>query len=199
LANEEQMETTRPGEDDDAFALRLSWDDADDDARAREPSPPRHLEDRQNGSGSSPAPGDPADPIGPGVHDLVTRVELRQIGVALGELRREVADLRTGVAALLEDRTSTAGDHQSIDDVRADIAALHDDLNRRLPEDPTSAIPELRPVVDEIVALRADMVALKRRIAVRASAAGDATGDQADQIARLVAERLAGLPPKPAR
>ncbi len=219
------MKTTRTaGEDDDAFDLRLSWDRADGESvAAEEPSTDaqpgrRRREDDQNGSPplwspevQGPRAGAPAEPlVGSAVHDLVNRVELRHIGVALGDVRGELADLRTALADVppAQPALTLQPVLDEIGDVRGELADLRTALadvatQWRLAAAHTAEIPPpppavtLQPVLDELGALRGELIALKRRIAVRASADVGAAGEQADEIATLVAERLAVRPPDP--
>ncbi len=79
-----------------------------------------------------------------------------------------------------------------------DQQELHD-AGVRLVELLSEVAELLEPVRSELGALRADLVALKRRTPLRADQGAGRSAEEAEQIARLVAEHLAALPSKRSR
>lgn len=84
--------------------------------------------------------------------------------------------------------------HDALTELRAELADLRAALSS--PARPASGGSPAGDdaVLTELAALRADLVALKRRLAVRAAGTTERDAEQAELIARLVAERLA-VPP----
>jgi hypothetical protein len=81
---------------------------------------------------------------------------------------------------------------QALEALRSEVAELRATVTDRPARHNGVATPQ-DLVLEELAALRADIVALKRRLAVRAEAPPvERTQLDAEQLARLVAERLAG-------
>lgn len=183
MENEDPMESakaSRPG--DDEFDVRLGWGDDDEvsdpppgparAARARRDAP-LHMVERW-GHADDPDDDDGLDPVAGSdvLHEIRTSVDALRDEVSalrravhgsteLGDLAEQLAGLRADVTELL------ASD--PIDDLRFDIAALRAEIAgaSTKPGAPLP-IPVLDPILREIAAVRADLVALRRRTALRA-------------------------------
>jgi hypothetical protein len=217
VENEDPVESAKaspPG--DDEFDVRLGWGDDDEvsdpppgparAARARRDAPLHmverwghgaDLEDDDDYDDLDPvAGGDALDEIRTSVDALRNEVSALRRAVhgstELHDLAEQLAGLRADVTELL------AAD--PVDDLRFDIAALRAEIAGAPTEHGSPLpIPALDPILNEIAAVRTELVALRRRTALRAKGESDSTVDEADLIARLVAERLAEGAPKPNR
>lgn len=186
MANEEPKDATQ--EDwgsEDEFAVRLGWADA----RDRGPAPGSvHVVD-QWGTPWGDASSDDVDRPGTGPWEApspdVDQPEAQDLGVRLAELLVALADLL---------------ERQPLEELRTEIATLRSEvtaLSERPPAPMSAAI--LEPVLNELGALRAELVALKRRTALRAAPGAQRSAEEAEEIARLVAEHLAARPSKRSR
>lgn len=137
------------------------------------------------------------------------RRELQQIRTMLADLRNDVTGLRRAVRAsseiqelalsIAELRAEVAEllEAAPLDEVRADLAALRKEVGQL----PQTSLPlaVLEPILSELGGVRADLVAIKRRTALRAAQSTERTAEEAEQLAGLVAERLAALAPRRSR
>lgn len=88
--------------------------------------------------------------------------------------------------------------HEALTAVRAEVADLRAAVEDRSPSGRGESGVPADAVLEELASLRAEIVALKRRLAVRAAAGTtDRSAEDADLIARLVAERLVGWADRP--
>ncbi len=206
MANEDSMESRqdRPPVDDE-FSVRLGWGGASDDGVADRPlrvvDGPRRRAEPMRAAGVD-ANGDPATAI------RAELAELRRALTALAEDVRGSAELQEVATGLVELRADIADllDAEPLEQVRADIASLRDEV-AKMPRptrggNPRAAgrslpIPVLEPVLAELAALRTDVQALKRRTPLRADGLSERTAEEAELIARLVAQQLAARPPRP--
>lgn len=202
------MDGTEPAKSrEDEFAVRLGW------GAGGEEDP------RDARSQAVEEPGAPDVPLLPGVSPdgfIIERTtaggdrrELQQIRTMLADLRNDVTGLRRAVRAsseiqelalsIAELRAEVAEllEAAPLDEVRADLAALRKDVAQL----PQTSLPlaVLEPILSELGGVRADLVAIKRRTALRAAQSTERTAEEAEQLAGLVAERLAALAPRRSR
>jgi hypothetical protein len=204
MADEDPMDSMPPeGADDDEFRVRLGWgDEGDEDPPSASlhvvdewglpwvDTVPELLETSPEDGLDRPTDGGPVD-----LHQIRTSlVELRndvsalrravRASSELQELSLSIAELRAEVAELLEAKP--------LEEVRADIASLRSEVE--LQGNPSLPLSVLEPMLSEIGALRSDLVAMKRRVSLRATQPGERAVDDAELIARRVAEHLSAQP-----
>jgi hypothetical protein len=171
---------------------------------SRTPGPAHLAPDPTDGAGDATVAPLPADLVMQLVDEL--REDLRGLRVAvldwpdLAGLRTAVAELRTAVAELQSDFLEGSG----LTALQAQVAELRDlliegpvqELGAQLADVRTqlergARAPELRPVLEELGAIRADLVSLRRRIALRAQAdPARSFDDEVEAIAAAVLLRL---------
>jgi hypothetical protein len=178
------MATDRPGLSDDDIGVRLHWPGA---AEGRER--PIELDEEP---AQPDAAVDADEPASPGaVGDRLTDAVLARLGaleqevaVAIDELRGDVASLREVVLGWPE-----------LEQVGADLAGLRAEVSDLLESRKAFTngdSPGLASVRTEVEALREEMVSLRRRISLRATAAPvGLDDDQLERLARAISERLA--------
>jgi hypothetical protein len=130
------------------------------------------------------------------VDDVGDRVQLRQLRATIDELRGDVSGLRRAVLEWPE-----------LEQVSGDVAGLRSDMSALL-EASRNGVPApsgeglqlgaLAPLVEEVAALRGEVAALRRRIALRVDGAAPVGDDQLEHLADQVAERMAVRPAKAA-
>jgi hypothetical protein len=202
MADEDSMDSTQAKRaNDDEFAVRLGWGDAGGEDLRSGPAPEADERDR------------PSAPLLPGVSpdghiierttDGGDRRERHQIRTLLADLRNDVTALRRAVRgstelqeltlSIVELRAEVAEllEASPLDEIRSDIAALRHELEQ-IPQPERTSLPiaVLEPILSELGALRSDLVAIKRRTALRAAQTSERTTEEVEQIARLVAEKL---------
>jgi hypothetical protein len=207
MANEQPMDATQQGSQaDDEFAVRLGWADGNG---GEEPGGSLHVVDEWGGPWVDSVAADPEDDATAPPSEEPGASELRRIQTALLGLRSDVAALRRAAREstelqelglnLAELRAEVAEllELEPLAELRADIAALRSEVSELSQRSiaPLS-VSVLAPLVAEIGELRADLVALKHRTALRASPPPERSAEDADLIARRVAEHLAPLQSK---
>lgn len=214
MADEDPMDSTQPERtEEDEFAVRLGWgDEGDEDPQSTSlqlvdewglpwvDAVPELLERSPDEHALGHPKGD-------------DRVDLHQIRTSLVELRNDVSALRRAVRAsselqelslsIAELRAEVAEllETKPLEEVRADIASLRSEVEL-LPQKVNLSLPlsVLEPMLSEIGALRSELVAMKRRVSLRATPPAERAADDAELIARRVAEHLSAQPaPKRSR
>ena len=153
----------------DDFSLRLAWDEAD--GVRDEPGAPADLSPDRGSTSADPT----ARPGG------VEAPGLAGLGRVVAELRDEVVELRQ---ALLEQPDLA----EVLDGVRRDVAGLLDVTQAAGRATPSHST--LAPLVAEVTSMREELVALRRRVALRAGGERYLDDTQLAQLADLVALRL---------
>jgi hypothetical protein len=202
MADEDSMDSTQAKRaNDDEFAVRLGWGEAGGEDLRSSPATAADEQDRQSA------------PLLPGVSpdghiierttDAGDRREMHQIRTLLADLRNDVTALRRAVRgstelqeltlSIVELRAEVAEllEAAPLDEIRSDIAALRHELEQ-IPQPERTSLPisVLEPILSELGALRSDLVAIKRRTALRAAQSSERTTEEVEQIARLVVEKL---------
>ncbi len=129
------------------------------------------------------------------VDDVGDRVQLRQLRATIDELRGDVSGLRRAVLEWPE-----------LEQVSGDVAGLRSDMSTLLEASRGGVPPSgeglhlgaLAPLVEEVAALRGEVAALRRRIALRVDGVAPVGDEQLEQLADQVAERMAVRPAKAA-
>lgn len=186
---------------DDEFAVRLGWGEAGGEDLRDSPAP---ATDEQDRSSVPLLPGvSPDGHIIERTADAGDRREMHQIRTLLADLRNDVTALRRAVRgstelqeltlSIVELRAEVAEllEAAPLDEIRSDIAALRHELEQ-IPQPERTSLPisVLEPILSELGALRSDLVAIKRRTALRAAQSSERTTEEVEQIARLVVEKL---------
>jgi len=203
MADEDPTDGTPPEPtQDEEFAVRLGWGDTGDDDQE---GGSLHVVDEWGLPWVDAVPelmDAPPDDVLERPEDG-DRDDLHRIRTSLVDLRNDVTALRRAVRAaselqelalsIAELRAEVAEllDSKPLDEVRADITALRAEVEQ-LPERfaPSLPLTVLEPMLSEIGGLRSDLVAMKRRTALRATPTAERTTDEVELIARLVAEHL---------
>jgi hypothetical protein len=197
---------------DDDLSLRLHWpadpleDRADD--RAAEAAPrtrPAPAAAPDDVPAATPAGDDRGElalvrhelaDLRHAVDDLADRVQMRQLRASMEELRSEVISLRRVVLEWpdLEQLTTEVGALRS---QLVDLAAGPPSSTRATVDVTADAVA---PLAEELAALRAELVSLRRRIALRGQAADAGTDDaRLERIVETVVRRLSEGTATPAR
>ena len=190
------MATDRPGLSDDDIGVRLHWPGAAEGREpvaelVEEPAEPAPTLDRDD---------DPASTEGAG--DRLTNVVLARLGALEEEVAAAIDELRGDLASLRE----VVLGWPELEQVGADLAGLRTEVSDLLESRKAFTngdSPGLASVRTEVEALREEMVSLRRRISLRATATPAGLDDeQLERLARAISERLAppeGPQPRRAR
>jgi hypothetical protein len=195
---------------DDDLSLRLHWptDPLEDrtDERAPEAAP---RTGSAAGDAAREAPEAAADAGGElalvrqemadlrhALDDLADRVQLRQVRASMEELRSEMVSLRRVVL-----------EGPDLEQLTTEVGALRSqlvDLVASSPSSPRAAgevtADAVAPLAEELAALRAEMVSLRRRIALRGQGGDAGTDDERlERIVGSVIRRLSEDAATPAR
>jgi hypothetical protein len=147
---------------------------------------------------------DPMESKGSGRADDPFSVDLDwggDAGDAAPSARREPADparaARHLVPADQEDDPQLTRIQETLDALRDEVAQLRSVLTESASMTNGASSPPPDQIAEELAALRGDIVALKRRLAVRAAGSADHAALDPEHVARLVAEQLAELSSPP--
>jgi hypothetical protein len=113
------------------------------------------------------------------VDDVGDRVQLRQLRASINELRGDVSSMRRAVTEWPE-----------LEQVSHDISSLRADMATLCETGGTSGPVDVAPVLEATAAVQAELVSLRRRIALRASGESSLSDEQLDLLAEAVTTRL---------